>query len=130
MKKKKLYLGIPFSHKDEAVMEWRYAQANEMAGILMCLGYVVFSPVSHSNPIARTMPPEAWIWRIWKEQDFPWLECCDILFVFCLPGWKESTGLQAEIMEAKRLKMEVFYYHPISRGFSNGFPLKLKDRSF
>lgn len=50
--KKKIYLCHPYSHPDPAVRRQRFESANDLAGRLMRSGFVVFSPLSHSVPIA------------------------------------------------------------------------------
>ena len=64
--------------------------------------FVVFSPITHGHPIAQVGSlPHAW--EFWREQDFPYIDWCDVFAVYCLDGWKESFGVQAELKYAQGL---------------------------
>ena len=108
---KKLYLAIPYSGQED----YSFRKANYQAGILMDQGYVVYSPISHTHPIANEchLPTD---WEYWKNIDESFLSWCDILYVYCLPGWKDSKGVQAEIEIAKRLGKEIIYSDTKQRG--------------
>ena len=45
---KKLYLALPYSGQEN----YSFRKANYQAGMLMDQGYVVYSPISHTHPIA------------------------------------------------------------------------------
>lgn len=65
-------------------------------------GHVVFSPITHSHPIAMQCElPGDWEW--WERIDRVFIEWADELWVFQLDGWQESEGVQAEIRIAKEL---------------------------
>lgn len=103
----KIYLAIPYSGKEEE----SFQLANIMAGKLMQKGHTVFSPISHTHPIAKCckLPGD---WEFWEKQDFPFIEWCDELWV-CYPvNWPlkfclNSNGCNAEMEEAKRLGKKV-----------------------
>jgi nucleoside 2-deoxyribosyltransferase len=105
----KLYLASPYSSDDKRTMEKRYQKANEQAAKLMKEGFIVFSPLSHSHPIAQCIPETQVDHEFWLRQDLPFLAWSDILFVLCLPGWEQSKGVLAEIDEAHRLNIPVHY---------------------
>ena len=77
-----------------------------MAGYLMSLGHIVFSPISHTHPIAVEcdLPKD---WEYWKKYDECFIEWCDQVHVWCMDGWKESRGVQAEINMAKKFGKEI-----------------------
>lgn len=98
----KIYLAIPYSQAPQE----SFKVANETAGKLMELGHIVFSPISHSHPIV--LPKRLkFSWEFWKKQDFPYIEWCDELWVADFGDWETSTGVCAEIEEARRLKKNV-----------------------
>lgn len=109
----KLYLATPFSHKDRHVMLERFNVVNKVAAKLMANGYIVYSPISHTHPIseAGSLPTD---WEFWKEQDSPFLEWCDELWVLVVNGWRDSVGVQAEIEEARELNKPVRFIGPDS----------------
>lgn len=106
-----IYLGTPYSHPNKQVVEYRYRAITRVAFHLMELGYVVFSPITHShviNQIAR----KPGTWEFWKKQDLGVLEHCSALFVYRLPGWEKSVGLTAEIEFSMTKGLQVEYLHP------------------
>ena len=101
---KKLYLAIPYSGQEP----YSFQVANSEAGILMRQGFIVYSPISHTHPIAMEcgLPTD---WEYWKNIDTSFLEWCDEVHVVCIPGWKESKGVQAEIKIAIKLGKKIVY---------------------
>lgn len=102
---KKIYLASPYSHENEDVRISRFESANKMAGELMLKGYVVFSPISHSHPIALTMDAERVCDHgLWMKQDLPFLEWADEVWVMgSMPQVLGSRGVTAELKKAKEL---------------------------
>jgi len=83
-------------------MEYRYQKACYTAAKLMQGGIIVFSPLSHSVPIAKYVG-EVDEHEFWLSQDIPLLQRCDELLVVCLSGWQTSRGVRREVMEALAL---------------------------
>jgi len=106
-----IYLGTPYSHPNSRVVESRYAAINRVAFHLMELDYIVFSPITHSHVINQIAGKNG-TWEFWKKQDLAILELCSELFVYRLPGWEKSVGLQAEIAFAKEAGLSIEYLHP------------------
>lgn len=100
----KLYLSIPYSGMEAT----SFRVANYVAGKLMEQGHTVFSPISHSHPIAAECDLHEG-WEFWKRQDEPFIEWCDELCVVMLKGWKKSKGVHEEIKIAKKLGKPVQY---------------------
>jgi len=74
-------------------------------------GILVFSPISHTHPIALAgdLPGG---WDFWKEYDFTFIEWCDELHVLMLDGWQNSTGVKEEVELARQLKKPIVYLEP------------------
>jgi len=106
--KKIVYLAAPYSHKDPAIKQSRFEQINKVAAKLMSEGVILFSPISHTHPIALagSLPGN---WEFWATYDRAILENCKKIIVLKLDGWKESTGVSAEIDIAKELNIPVEY---------------------
>ena len=102
-----VYLASPYSHSNPEVQEERFQAVCAQAAEMMRNGIFVFSPVSHSHPIAAYGLPGDWAY--WQTYDSLMLSRCDKLVVLCLPGWKESVGVQAEIRIAQELGLPVSY---------------------
>lgn len=105
-----IYLASPYSHPDQAVREQRFRAACRAAVALLRAGQLVFSPITHSHPLAQHGLPGNW--QFWERYDREFLERCDEVVVLMLPGWKESVGVQAEIRIAGELGKPVRYLAP------------------
>lgn len=107
-----VYLSVPYTHKDPAVMAARFNQVNTVAASLMKKGFTVFSPISQNHPIASAngLPVE---WEFWEKFDRDFLACCHTIYVLKLDGWKESKGVQAEIKIATEMGLDIVYLDPI-----------------
>ena len=108
------YLACPYSHPDPVVRRMRFEICNHAAGALMAQGHAVYSPISHSHPIALAHDLPAG-WDFWQRQDMAMLERCQRLAVLMLPGWRDSVGVMAEIREALRLGLPVEYVGEATR---------------
>ena len=74
----------------------------------MKAGYYVFSPISHTHPIAMACAlPQGW--EYWSGFDRAYLEHCNKVFVLCIPGWEKSVGVTAEIGIANELGLPIEY---------------------
>jgi hypothetical protein len=87
-----IYLASPYSHEDPRVREWRFRAAAWYASTLMQRGWLVFSPIAHTHPIAEFGLPKGW--DFWKQYDEKFLDACGGLVVLCIDGWKESVGVR------------------------------------
>ena len=101
-----IYLGCPYSHPDRAVRVERFEKVTKVAAKLVEVGYHVYSPITHSHPMAEVgnLPGD---WAFWERQDRIYLEMSKAMFVLCLKGWRESKGLRAEIDIANELKIPI-----------------------
>ena len=110
-----IYLGAPYSHPDQMVRIRRYMAATRAAARLMEEGNVVFSPLTHSHPIAMRLPDYLLMdHKFWMKQDLYWLRFCDRLVVLTLDGWQESKGLAREIAFSKEHGILVDHMEPIA----------------
>ena len=104
----KLYLLSPYSHPKESTRIWRWTLACERAGLLMQRGFLVYSPIAHTHPIAAhcNMPKG---WDFWERYDRTFIEdWSDAGVLLKLPGWEKSVGISAEIEIFKSLNKPVF----------------------
>jgi hypothetical protein len=109
------YLAAPYSHPDRKVRLARFNAVNVAAGQLMRQGHLVFSPISHTHPIAEAggLPLG---WEFWAAFDRAYLEASRELIVLRLDGWRESVGVTAELAIAAELGIPVSYIDPESAG--------------
>lgn len=116
MNKDFIYLAIPYTFNSELSFEI----ANRVSAVLMDKDTVVFSPISHSHPIADYMDEGLrYSQEFWMNQDLTLLslakEMC--LVVIGKNGEKlieESKGCQSEIKFAQENNIPIkrIYYEP------------------
>lgn len=109
--KKKIYLCHPYSHPDSEVMHQRFLSANDLAGRLIKWGFLVFSPLSHSVPIADTLHNHK-TYDVWLEQDDAFVCWADEIWIPLVDGWMDSKGIAHEEMVAFKLNKPVVYFAP------------------
>jgi hypothetical protein len=102
------YLAIPYSHPDPAVREARFELANRIAADLMREGRIIYSPISHSHPIAKYGLPLDW--EYWEKVNLIYLEMCSKMIVVMAEGWEQSIGIKSEIEIMERMGKEIEYY--------------------
>lgn len=105
---KKIYLAAPYSHPEKVGRLIRFYRINAKAAELMKSGNIVFSPISHSHPIADQcdLPLHA---EFWQEMNESFIDWADIVVVYRLIGWQCSNGVQAEIEYANKTGKPVEY---------------------
>lgn len=103
-----VYLAVPYSHPERAIRLERFEAANRAAAKLMQGGEHVFSPISHTHPIAEAgdLPLG---WEFWEAYDRTILACCCRVYVLQLDGWDRSTGVRAELGIAGEMGLPVVY---------------------
>ena len=111
MTKKIIYLAVPYTHADPAIRERRFNIVNKVAASLINKGLHIFSPISHSHPIALSGDLPKGI-EFWLEFDRCFLEVSQKLIVLKLDGWEESKGVKAEIEIATELGIPIEYMEP------------------
>jgi hypothetical protein len=103
-----IYLASPYSHPDKEVRHDRFVAACVYAGSLMQKNKHVYSPIAHTHPIAELCElPTGW--EYWKEFDTIMLRVCSEVRVLCIPGWKESKGIAAELEMARGMGLPITY---------------------
>jgi len=106
-----VYLACPYTHPNHAIMVWRWNSVNKVAAKLMAEGRFIFSPISHTHPIAEEGElPRGW--EYWEGYDRRMLKNCDRITVLRLEGWEKSKGVQAEIKIGEELGIPVDYIDP------------------
>ena len=102
------YLSVPYSSDNEQVREYRFRAVNKAVAKLFLENKFVFSPISHSHPIAEQekMPTD---FKFWGQYNYVMIRKCDELYVLMLDGWKESIGVQQEIQIAETLGKPIQY---------------------
>lgn len=105
---KKIYLAIPYSGMEES----SYEQATKACMMIINqLGHNVFSPITHSHPIAKLGVKGTW--EYWQKIDYQYLDWADEMWVLIpkegLTKVISSTGVVAETKYAVKNNKNVIY---------------------
>lgn len=104
-----VYLACPYSHVSPRIRQFRFEEVTKAAGMLIRnYGWNVFSPITHSHPLHELAGLQG-DWAFWKKIDTEYIELSHTVVVFCVPGWRHSTGVQAEIQIAKDRGISIKY---------------------
>lgn len=104
-----VYLACPYASGKASpdLRRARFRAANRATAMLMKHGFRVFSPISHSHPIAEAgnLPLH---WDYWQDFDRVMLRQCYCVVVLKLDGWDRSSGVQEEVRIAREADLPVF----------------------
>ena len=103
---KLIYLAVPYTHKYKSVREDRFQLVSEVSGLLANLKVANVSPITQSH-VQSLFVKIGTTWETWKHIDTILLNSCDELWILCLPGWRDSIGVNAEYIIAKNLKLQI-----------------------
>ena len=97
----KIYLATPYSHSDPAVRQARFEAVTKAAGELIAQGHHVFSPITHSHPIALACPDTPTDHEFWWKFNKAWIDWCDEVWILIIDGCDESLGANKEMAYAR-----------------------------
>lgn len=106
-----VYLATPYSHEQPEVREQRFLVVNRVAADLMRDGMHIYSPISHTHPIAIAGDlPKGW--DFWEQYARVVLASCVMVIVLRQDGWEQSIGVAAELVIAKEMGLPVEFIDP------------------
>jgi hypothetical protein len=105
------YLAIPYTDKDESIMDFRAEISDIICADLMKQGRLIYAPISSCHHIAKKygLPRN---WEFWSSMDEQFVSMCKKFLIVTLPGWEKSTGVTEEHKIAKREGIEVGFIDP------------------
>ena len=107
------YMATPYS-KYEDGMAAAFCGAAKGAARLVMEGVKVFSPITHTHPIATLGGLDPLDHKIWMPADEPFMRLSYGLIVYKLPGWEDSDGVECEIGAFRQWGRPVeFLTHPM-----------------
>ena len=89
----KIYLSSPYSNLDH---EQAYRRALNFTSALFKRGINVYSSIVYCHQMRDLGVTTEFWWKFNKE----WIDWCDLLVVFTIPGWEKSDGVDKEIKYA------------------------------
>ena len=103
---KRIYLAGPYTHINPRMMERRYRILTQITTNLVSLGYLVFSPITHSHPINLRL--NIFEFAHWRIYDLVMIaEWTDEIWVAPIRGWEDSIGVKGELEFAKKIGIDV-----------------------
>jgi hypothetical protein len=105
-----IYVASPYSHPSAQVREDRAYQVGTFTAIKVQQRHIVYSPIASWHHLAKehNMPGD---FGFWNWLNFEFLDRSSEMWVLCLDGWRESTGVQAEIKYMEGRGLPVRYFH-------------------
>ena len=101
-----IYLASPYSHINPAVREERFLQVRFVTVAMLRAGQPVFSPIVYGKDLEKQI---GYTFENWQILNDAMIKACEVMFVLCLDGWKESRGVAHEIKLARSLGKAIAY---------------------
>jgi len=97
-----IYVASPYSHPDPLIEEHRYLMAETYVIAAFKQRITAFSPIYYCHRLALKfeLPGDA---MFWKQFNNSMMRRADAVHVLTLVGWRESKGVQYEMMMAQEL---------------------------
>lgn len=111
MKGNLAYLATPYT-KYRAGPEQAFIDAAKLAGRLLIAGVNVYSPITHTHPIAVHGNLDPLDHAIWLPFDEAMMIAADVLIVARMDGWSESRGIAHEIQFFEESHKPIFDLDP------------------
>lgn len=104
-----IYIASPYSSPIVGAQDLRFQKVRRFAIHLFNQGAVPFSPIVYAHEMAAVggLNTSAAAWLAFNSDI---LRRCEAMFVYTLPGWKESKGVQMEIKQARALLMNIVFF--------------------
>lgn len=95
------FIASPYSDPSEHLMQKRYEEARRFCAWCFVNGMSVFSPIVSWHEVAshHQLPRDA---QAYKALNREMLGPAEELIVLCIDGWRESRGVQMEVIAAAR----------------------------
>lgn len=103
-----IYLASPYTNPDPKAREENFRRVSILAAELNSKGIIAFSPITYGHTLLefKEMPHD---WEFWKVFCISFLQHCDELLVYKMPGWEKSNGVSEEVKYAKQNGIKVSY---------------------
>ncbi len=112
LKNELIYLSSPYTHEDQLVREVRFLEACKATSwVINTLRINAIGAMVHSHPLVvrYSLPVE---WEFWADYDTTIIRACREVWVLCIPGYTNSTGVTTEVRIAKELGRQIRYMIP------------------
>lgn len=104
-----IYIASPYSSPIIDAQRIRFEKVRRFSIHLFNQGICAFSPIVYAHEMAAAggLRTDAKSWLAFNSNI---LRRSEAVFVYMLPGWKESKGVQHEIKQARALHMSIEFF--------------------
>ncbi len=102
-----IYLSAPYYHEDQGVIEQRMIFVKRYAARLVMQGNLVASPLLTYHGLLTPEEMRRVSTHFWMKASASVLKTCDSMVLLMLPGWEQSSGVNAELDWAEKLCIPV-----------------------
>lgn len=105
---KMIYIASPYSHELDETRINNFKLVAQFSAKLIAEGNIVISPIVYGHVLLDyyEMPSD---WDFWKKFCLAFLERCDEIVVYQIPGWEYSRGIKEEIKFAEENGIKITY---------------------
>ena len=100
-----IYIACPYWHPELKVRDSRRKIAMAYADKLTRSGVLNYSPLTYTERYANNEIPE----NYWIRHGLEMVKACDEMHILCVPGWRDSKGIQGELRAAKENNLKIVY---------------------
>ena len=103
-----IYLASPYTHPDPKVREDNFRKVSALAAEMNSKGIITLSPITYGHTLLdfKEMPHD---WEFWKNFCISFLQHCDEILVYKMPGWEKSNGVTEEVKYAQENNIKISY---------------------
>lgn len=104
-----IYIASPYSSPILEAQTIRFQKVRRFTIHLFNQGLIPFSPIVYAHEMAQAggLRTDA---KSWLKFNSSILRRSEAMFVYCLPGWRESKGVNMEIKQATALCMDIEFF--------------------
>ena len=104
-----IYIASPYSSPILEAQTQRFQKVRRFSIHLFNQGLIPFSPIVYAHEMAAAggIKTDA---ASWLHFNSGILRLAEAVFVYTLPGWKESKGVQMEIKQARAVQIDIAFF--------------------
>ena len=105
------YIACPYWHEENKIRLQRVAESTKYASHLIKKGtekFIPYSPLTHNQPLEEETKGTI-TQNEWYTHGLALLKGCKEMHVLAINGWKQSTGIRLEIIQAQENNIKIKY---------------------
>lgn len=105
-----IYLASPYSSPIPEGMQMRFEKTRLFTAYLLRQDIFAFSPIVYAHEMSKALNlgTDA---KSWLRFNFNMLRRSEAMFVYMLPGWRDSKGVKIELKLARSLFMPITFFN-------------------